>query len=267
MPELPEVETIIREIRPRITGRLIKELDVFWAKTFENRLQIPIVGRRIEQVSRLGKYILIKLDEGNLIIHLRMSGQILINPSVKPSHMRVLMRLENGINMAFNDVRKFGRWYFVQSLNEVVKKVGMDALDPRFTPVLFAELLKKSKMGIKAFLLSQRYIAGLGNIYVDESLFRSRIHPLSVSAKISRKAAGHLFEEIRNVLTFAIEHMGSTISDFRDANGKVGNAQNFFYVYQQQGRPCVRCGTLIKKQKISGRGTHFCPDCQKKYGR
>ncbi len=267
MPELPEVETVIREIRPRITGKKIEKLDVLWPKTFEHRFRIPLAGRTIVQVDRIGKYIILKLDKGNLIIHLRMSGQLLLNPAAIPAHLRVLMHMEGGLRMAFNDVRKFGRWYFVQSEKEVLKQIGMDALAPELTCTVFKKMLKKSGMGIKAFLLSQRFIAGLGNIYVDESLFRSRIHPLSVSAKLSAEAAGRLFAEIRKVLNFAIDQMGSTISDYRDANGKVGNAQNFFYVYQQQGRPCVTCGATILKQKISGRGTHFCPECQKLYGR
>ncbi len=266
MPELPEVETVIREIRPQITGRQIEKLDIFWPKTFEHRFHIPIVGRTIEQVSRLGKYILLKLDKGNLIIHLRMSGQLLINPQSEPAHLRISMQLTDHIHLAFNDVRKFGRWYFVRNEREVLGRVGMDALDPELNLEVFEAMLKTTRMRIKAFLLSQRFIAGLGNIYVDETLFRSGIHPLSVSERISGEAAQKLFLNIKKVLTFAIKHMGSTISDYRDANGKVGNAQNFFYVYQQQGKPCIVCGTPIEKHKIHGRGTHLCPQCQQLYG-
>ena len=266
MPELPEVETVVREIRPNITGKRIERLDLFWSKTFEQRFNMPLVGRTITNVARIGKYIICKLDRGSLVIHLRMSGQLLLNPAAPPAYLRVQMHLNGGILLAFNDMRKFGRWYLVQSEKELLANVGMDALDPEFTAERFVLMLKSSRMRIKPFLLSQRFIAGLGNIYVDESLFRSGIHPLSVCASIPATDAERLFTQIQTILRFAITHMGSTISDYRDANGKVGNAQNFFYVYQQQGRPCVRCGAIIIKQKTNGRGTHWCPDCQKMYG-
>ena len=262
MPELPEVETVVREIRPHITGKQVAGLEVFWPKSFEQRFSLPLVGRTIKSVERIGKYIICRLDKGYLTIHLRMSGQLLLNPSRPPVYLRVQMQLNDGTKLAFNDMRKFGRWYLTSTRKELLTRVGMDALDPALSPQRFIRMLHKSRMRIKGWLLSQRFVAGLGNIYVDESLFRSGIHPLSVSAVIPEAVAERLFDEIRTVLRFAIKNMGSTISDYRDANGKVGNAQNFFYVYQQQGRPCVQCGTVIEKHKISGRGTHICPNCQ-----
>jgi len=266
MPELPEVETVVREIRHRLTGKRIRAMDVLWHKTLDSRCRQTLIGQKIIRVDRKGKYILLELEQSWLIIHLRMTGQLLLNPSSPPAHLRILLELNDGMKLAFNDVRKFGRWYHVQSVGEILNRVGMDAMDDAFTAEKFIRLLSNSRTRIKPFLLSQRFIAGLGNIYVDESLFRSAIHPLSICSEINNAAAKKLFNEIREVLTFAIENMGSTISDYRDANGRVGNAQNFFYVYQQQGRACKFCGTIIEKMRVAGRGTHYCPTCQIIYG-
>ncbi len=269
MPELPEVETIVRELKSYLPGRKIKNVTVLWDKTFLNLSPVKIEDQSVQSLGRRGKYILIYLERSVLIVHLRMTGQLLFQQKgsgvIRADHLRVAFNFQDGSALLFNDVRKFGRIYHLQNADEKLQKVGIDAVDPTLTASGFYRMLQSSKMNIKAFLLSQRFVAGMGNIYVDESLFRSKIHPASVSDKIKRSAAKRLFDEMQAVLSFAIEHMGSTISDYRDANGKVGNAQNFFYVYQQQGTPCVTCGNPIKKIKHAGRGTHFCETCQKLY--
>ncbi len=266
MPELPEVETVVRELKSYLPGRKIKNVTVFWDKTFVNNCTVQIEDQSVQSLDRRGKYIIIHLEHSVLIVHLRMTGQLLFqqknSSAITANHLRVAFSFKDGSALLFNDVRKFGRIYHVQSAEEKLQKVGIDAVDPKLTASQFYRMLQSSKMNIKAFLLSQRFVAGMGNIYVDESLFRSRIHPASVSAKITKAGAKRLFNEMQTVLSFAIENMGSTISDYRDANGNVGNAQNFFYVYQQQGKPCVTCGSPIKKIKHAGRGTHFCGQCQ-----
>lgn len=269
MPELPEVETVVRELRSYLPGRTVKKVSVYWHKSFVNECAEKPEGQTVLSLSRRGKYILISLEHSVLIVHLRMTGQLLFQQKgaapISADHKRVQLYFRDGSTLIFNDVRKFGRVYHVETADKKLQKVGIDAVDPNLTAADLFRMLQRSKMNIKAFLLSQHFIAGLGNIYVDESLFRAKIHPASVSAKLSRAAAGRLFDEMRHVLFFAIRHMGSTISDYRDANGNVGGAQRFFLVYQQQGKPCVVCGTLIRKIKHAGRGTHFCAHCQKQY--
>ena len=178
-------------------------------------------------------------------------------------YLRTKICFSDGSALLFMDKRKFGRIYHVENSDTFLAKVGIDAVDPTLNDDLFSSMLKKSRMSIKAFLLSQKYMSGMGNIYVDESLFRAGIHPASVASKISKTKAKLLFAEIRAVLFFAIDNMGSTISDYRTVNGNIGNNQKYFKVYQQTGRPCINCGSVIKKIKLAQRGTHFCAQCQK----
>ena len=266
MPELPEVETVIRELRPALTGKVVDRLDILWPKSFRSFSPVPLGGKSIRRIGRQGKYIIITLSENYLIIHLRMTGQLLFSVRQEDKkHVRLIFRFTSGEKLYFRDVRKFGRVYYTARPADILRNVGIDALSADLNAKEFSAMLTGSKMNIKALLLSQKFIAGLGNIYVDESLFRAGIHPVSVAQKIPALKMDRLFSEIRFVLDFAVEHMGSTISDYRDAFGETGAAQNFFQVYQRTDQPCFSCGTLIKKIKHAGRGTHFCPECQQKY--
>lgn len=269
MPELPEVETVIRELKSKIIGKQIQKLSVIWHKTFVNNCETDIEDQTVRALRRKGKYILIYLNTSALIVHLRMTGQLLFieesSTQIDTAYLRASIQFSDGSRLLFNDKRKFGRIYHVSEPEIILNKVGIDAMSPKLDIAKFRTMVKSSKMKIKSFLLSQKYISGLGNIYVDESLFRSGIHPASVSAAIEEFAIDSLYSEIRKVLTFAIKNMGSTISDYRDANGNMGNNQNFFRVYQQQGKPCVSCGQEIQKIKLGGRGTHFCPQCQRMF--
>jgi len=266
MPELPEVETVVRELKPELSGKILTGIDVLWPKTFRAKSQTPLKGRCIKTVARKGKYIVFQLDRGALVVHLRMTGQLLFTINKKQSaHVRAVFKLNNGLRLYFRDVRKFGRIDYVDNAQDILAAVGIDALNPDLDERNFFKILQKSRMNLKAFLLSQKFISGLGNIYVDESLFRAGLHPASIAEKIPLPEALRLFKEIRFVLNFAVEHMGSTISDYRDAFGNSGGAQKFFRVYQRNGQPCLVCGGEIKKIKFAGRGTHFCPNCQKKY--
>ncbi len=267
MPELPEVETVVRELKPLLPGRTIKMVEPLWAKTFDNRAELPLSGQTIRQIRRIGKYILFDLDQSHLVIHLRMTGRLSLQSNhfdlEQHPHLRCLIYFTDGSVLMFEDTRKFGRIYHVEQPEEVLKEVGLDAFDPQMTFDYFYKVLKKRNMGIKAFLMSQKWIAGLGNIYTDESLFRAKIHPEQPCSKIGRKKAKDLYEAIQFILQKAVQNMGSTISDYRDAYGNPGQNQLYFKVYRRTGQPCFDCGTLIEKKRVAGRGTHFCPKCQK----
>ncbi len=265
MPELPEVETVAGELRSLITGKVIDDVRPFWDKSFQNKSQRPLTGQRIESIGRKGKYLIFRLSNTFLIIHLRMTGQLIYQTNtnnMSENHVRAKIYFDDGSSLNFKDMRKFGRIYHVDHDESFLEKVGCDALDPKMDVSTFTKLLTLSRMSIKAFLLSQKYISGLGNIYVDESLFRAGIHPAVSAAEISAQSAGELFLVLQQVLRSAVKNMGTTISDYRDAFGNSGNNQRFLKVYGRQGLPCNVCGTPVKKIKLAGRGTHFCPMCQ-----
>lgn len=269
MPELPEVETVVRELKSKIVGKTIEDYTVFWHKTFVKKCDRDIKQQTIREIGRQGKYILIKLDNCFLVIHLRMTGQVLLfeqHPNeIEAAHNRVAFTFTDGSGFIFNDTRKFGRIYQVNQADEVLEKVGIDAIDPNLTVTQFKTFMGKSRKPVKTFLMDQASVSGMGNIYTDEVLFRSKVHPASVTSKIPALKQHLIFENMQQVLAFAIKNMGSTISDYRDPNGNLGNNQKFFNVYQQQGKECVQCKSIIEKIRFAGRGTHFCPKCQKIY--
>lgn len=268
MPELPEVETIVREIRPGVVGKQISEIISYWPKTFQNNCPAELAGQLVERIDRKGKYLRLSLNISELVIHLRMTGQLLLKAEAgadQDRHIRATIRFSDGQRLDFKDTRKFGRIYHVLDANEILDRVGMDALDQRLDAHVFYQLLSGKKSNIKAFFLSQKYISGLGNIYVDEMLFKSGIHPASVTAALSRRKANQLYGTMKDVLQFAVSNMGSTISDYRDAYGELGSNQNYFTVYGRTGQPCVKCGQSISKMRWAGRGTHYCRHCQKIY--
>jgi formamidopyrimidine-DNA glycosylase len=196
-----------------------------------------------------------------------MTGQLLYNPkdnNIK-DHIRAIIKFTDNSELHFKDTRKFGRIYHIDHIDDILYKIGIDAVDPLLDEKLFKSLLKKSRVNIKSFLLAQDKISGVGNIYADESLFRAGIHPTSQSNKIPNIKIKSLHTHLLDILNTAIENMGSTISDYRDSYGNTGNNQKFFRVYQRKGEPCVNCLTPISKSKIAGRGTHFCIKCQKIY--
>ncbi len=268
MPELPEVETVARELRSWLPGKKIQTVEAVWPRSLELRSAGSLEDRSIKGVGRHAKYLLLRLDRGYLVVHLRMTGQLLrydtFGEMPEDPYIRVVVRFQDGTVLCFRDVRKFGRMYHVNDLNEVIGHVGTDALDEALSAQKFFQMLRSTKMNIKAMLMSQKYISGLGNIYVDEGLFRAKIHPARPADRISSKKAVELFEHIREVLSFAIVNMGSTISDYRDPRGVAGSNQLFFKVYDRAGLPCPDCGTTIEKIRFAGRGTHLCPKCQKK---
>ncbi len=269
MPELPEVETIAQELRGLIINKQIVEIEAIWGKSFQNESDINLKGQKIESIDRRGKYLILNLSETHLVIHLRMTGQLLYFDDISKAdlndYIRVLISFSDKSVLLFKDVRKFGRIAHVESVDEKISHVGPDALSEKVTKKYFCDLLISKKMNIKSFLMSQKFISGMGNIYTDEALFLAKIHPSAPANKIENKRAVELYNNMRLVLKNSIQNMGSTISDYRDPSGNEGTNQNYFYVYGRKGLSCKKCGTVIEKIKYAGRGTHFCPNCQKKY--
>jgi len=265
MPELPEVETIVRRMRPEIVGRTITAADLRWAWTLATPepalFNKNIIGQLVESVNRRAKYIVIQLSVDALIIHLRMSGDILFRDRDAPieKHDRLLLQLDGEKTLAFNDMRKFGRVWLTPTPNDVLGKLGPEPLDDAFTANDLFECITKHKRQLKPLLLDQSIIAGLGNIYTDEALHLSGLHPLTKSDMIKRKQAEILWRSIREVLNEGIRRNGTSI----DWIYRGGQNQHYLHVYGRKDEPCLKCGTPIQKIVVGQRGTHFCPQCQK----
>jgi len=271
VPELPEVETIVRALKnggrgsASILGRKIRSGDLLWQKTLAypggSEFQAAITDRHVVNVSRRGKFIDIDLGENHLLIHLRMSGDLRVElPPLSEAlpHDRFLLNFQDGSRLAFNDTRKFGRIWLTQSTTTPLKNLGIEPFDEALTTDLFYLNLHKKKKQIKSLLLDQSFIAGLGNIYTDESLHRAGIHPIRSSNSLTLQEVGRLLQAIRATLNEGIERNGASI----DWVYRGGEFQNSFRVYQRTGKPCLICGTTIERIVVGQRGTHFCPQCQ-----
>ena len=219
-----------------------------------------MTGQTITTISRRGKYLLLTLTPDHLIFHLRMSGDLSVEPAEAPlpPHHRLVLFLQGGIRLAFNDPRKFGRAWLVADPLEVLATLGPEPFDPELTPAVFHARLLRFRRRIKPLLLDQSFLAGLGNIYTDEALFLARLHPLSSSQTLSLSQAEALLASIRLVLQEGIRHHGASI----DWVYRGGDFQNHFWVYQRAGQPCRTCGTPIQRLIVGQRGTHYCPNCQ-----
>jgi formamidopyrimidine-DNA glycosylase len=263
MPELPEVETVVRTLAPYVVGRRITNVDfrsALVAGGKPDELTSQLLGRQVLGLRRIGKFLVFDLDQGFLAAHLRMTGKLLWNAAPGP-HTRAVLDLE-GVPVLFDDIRQFGRLTWSEQLPSNIAKLGPDPLDlpaPRF-----AALLRGRSGSLKPLLLNQEFLSGLGNIYVDECLFRARLHPLAQAAGLSAPRVARLHSAIVAVLTEAIAAGGSSISDYVDADGHTGSFQRFHRVYGRAGEPCVECGIPIARIVVAQRGTHFCPRCQKR---
>jgi formamidopyrimidine-DNA glycosylase len=270
MPELPEVETIARGLQRLLVGRIVCAVSVTWLRTIGSpdpqRFVAGLVGRRVCSAGRRGKYLVLALDTGYLLVHLKMSGRLRVLPAAEPlgPHTRVALDLDDGQQLRFDDARKFGRMYLVEDLGEVTGALGPEPLDDGFTLEAFARMLANRSGRLKPLLLNQHFLAGVGNIYADEALFRAGLHPLSPASSLTREEQARLHEAIRHVLAEAVAHGGTTLDDhgYVDAEGQVGGFQLQVAVYQQQGNPCRRCGTPIERMVIGQRSAHYCPKCQ-----
>jgi formamidopyrimidine-DNA glycosylase len=262
MPELPEVETVVRTVAPFLIGRRI--LDARFDSRFVTpgnraRLAEKLVGRRMESVRRRGKFIVVALDQGTLTIHLGMTGSVRTN-GAPGAHTHGIFTLDDGV-LLYNDSRQFGRIEWSPGPSPRVAALGPEPLEIGFEE--FRQHLKR-RTRMKALLLNQAFLAGIGNIYADESLFAAGIHPLAIAARLSTERAARLHRAIQEILQSAIQAGGSSISDYVDALGEKGWFQVQHRAYGREGEPCSRCGAPIKKILVSQRGTHFCPRCQKR---
>lgn len=264
MPELPEIETFARSLRPELTGRVIISAQLFWPRT----LSMPspeefieqISGQEIQNVTRRAKYLWLGLSRGHLFLHLRMSGDLWMRPSphLPEKHDRLHLSLSDGRTLVFNDIRKFGHVWLTAHPEDVIGALGPEPFDPVFTSEVFHARLIERRRQMKPLLLDQSFLAGLGNIYTDEALHMSGVHPLRVSDTITEAEATRLYQAIQAVLLSGIEHNGASF----DWVYRGGSFQNYFRVYDREGQPCPVCGTPIQRIVVGQRGTHFCPTCQ-----
>jgi formamidopyrimidine-DNA glycosylase len=266
MPELPEVETIARKLRPELVGKSIIKADLLWSRTLATPTSVKfkkmIKGQEIKAVKRRAKYFAIKLSDYHLFIHLRMSGDLYIKEvdAATEKHDRLILSLDpGGTKLVFNDTRKFGRVWLVQDPDEVVGGLGPEPLSDEFTAQMLYDDLQSRHRQLKPLLLDQTFLAGMGNIYTDEALHKARLHPLAASDSINREQAQALWEAIREVLQEGIRRNGASI----DWVYRGGEFQNYFRVYDRKGQPCPVCGTLIERLVVGQRGTHVCPNCQR----
>ena len=259
MPELPEVETVVRTLAPYLTGKRILRAEFFSRHVVRqdfDSLSATLAGRRIVSVSRKGKFVLLHLDRGALSIHLGMTGKLLSGASPGP-HTRAIFSLDEG-SLVYDDIRHFGRIEWSAVFPARLAALGPDPLSISLPEFLRA--LDAHRGRIKALLLNQRFLGGLGNIYADEILFQARIHPKA--HRLGAKRAAALYDAMLDVLRRAISMGGSSISDYVDAQGRRGSFQRQHQAYGRTGLPCSRCGTPIRKIVLAQRGTHFCPRCQ-----
>ena len=273
MPELPEVETVRRGLEKLILGKKITTIDIRYPKMIKTDLdefQKEMPGQVIQTMGRRGKYLLFYLSDKVLISHLRMEGKYFYYPGQVPErkHVHVLIHFEDGGTLVYEDVRKFGTMELLApDLLEayfISKNLGPEPTEQDFDLEIFRGFLKKSKKPIKSHLLDQTLVAGLGNIYVDEVLWRAKVHPASPSQSLKRAEATAIHEQTIEVLGQAVEKGGSTIRTYTNAFGEDGTMQDFHQVYDKTGEACSRCGSIIEKIQLGGRGTHFCPKCQRR---
>jgi formamidopyrimidine-DNA glycosylase len=274
MPELPEVETYVRELEPEIKGRQITAAHIYWERTIAapapDKFAQTITGQRFQRFGRRGKYMLLELDGGDtLIVHLRMTGHLYVEPGdTRPTkHTHVVLDLDDGRTLHYVDSRKFGRMWLASDPDLVLHKLGPEPLEDQFTPAVLARSLAGRQAPIKALLLDQQIVAGLGNIYADEALFHAGIHPTRPGGSLTLDEIERLHAAIADVLARGIDRQGSSLGLNRVQNyvrpgGESGGFQEEFQVFRRTGQPCPHCGQPIERIVVSQRSTHFCPQCQ-----
>ena len=267
MPELPEVETIKNELLPHILGRTIKSIDIFWDKMVRQpslaEFRSRIIGREITGLSRRGKYLFFHLSGGGvLVMHMKMTGSLLVNPS-DSRFTRAVLYLDNGTAVHFWDPRKFGVMWLAEDVSAVEDMLGPEPLDDDFTPTVLAGLLSNRQAPVKPLLLDQSVIAGIGNMYADEALFEAKIHPLKPAGELSMDEIKRLHGAIRLVLRKALSKKGASVRNYIRPDGRPGTAHDEFHVAHGVGKNCPQCGGLIERIVVRGRGTYLCPRCQR----
>ena len=273
MPELPEVETIRSRLAPALAGRRFERVEI--ADPRLTRPEPPeavaaaLAGERVADVRRRGKYLIFAFESGrHLLVHLRMTGSFQ-HPAPSDSntdpHRRAVVRLDDGSDVAYRDIRRFGTWLLLEpgELDDyLAERIGGEPFEETFTTATLAHALAGRRAPIKSAVLDQRAVAGVGNIYADEALWRARIHPLRPAGELDRGEVAALRRAIRKALEVGIARQGASLRDYRDPSGARGRMQLEFHVYGRDGDPCPRCGTPIEKIRAGGRGTWYCPSCQ-----
>jgi formamidopyrimidine-DNA glycosylase len=270
MPELPEVETTVNELRPQLIGSKIKGVEILKSGTVaepsEQEFIKGLIGRTISEIKRRGKYLVFRLDNGSfLIAHMRMTGSFIVITSKQPldKFVRVVFNLNNGKSLHFRDVRRFGRMWLVADEKSVVGNLGVEPLSQDFTPEYLTSALSQRQIAIKSWLLNQSLIAGIGNMYADEALYKARIHPLQPAGSLKKIEIVRLHQAILQVLKQGILNNGASTDTFIRPGGIKGEAHLLFQVAHQQGKECRACGGRVERIVVGQRGTFFCPKCQK----
>jgi formamidopyrimidine-DNA glycosylase len=274
VPELPEVETVRRGLAPALQGRTLERVEISDARL--TRPLDPVVvaaeleGERVAMVDRRGKYLIVRFESGRaLLVHLRMTGSFRLGVESTQSpdpHGRALLALDDGTQVAYRDVRRFGTWLLLEPEEVdayIDARVGKEPLEDAYRAKHLAERLAGRRAPVKAALLDQQTVAGVGNIYADEALWRARIHPLRPAESLGPEEVKELHRAVRQALRVGVRRQGSTLRDYRQPDGAEGGAQHEFKVYGRGGEPCERCGTPIDKIRVAGRGTWYCPSCQR----
>jgi formamidopyrimidine-DNA glycosylase len=273
MPELPEVESVRRQLEPALVGRRFERVaidDPRLVRPYEPaEVAAELEGEHVAAVERRGKYLVVRFESGRvLLIHLRMTGSLLSTASGSlphDPHRRAVVKLDDGSDVAYRDVRRFGTWLLLEPGEAepyLAARVGDEPLDALFTAARLGERLAGRRTSLKAALLDQRTLAGMGNIYVDEALWRARLNPLRPASGLDRNELRRLHRGIRAALEHGLARQGSTLRDYRLPDGSGGSMQDEFRVYGRRDEPCDRCGTLIARTQVAGRTTWFCPTCQ-----
>jgi formamidopyrimidine-DNA glycosylase len=267
MPELPEVETIKNELLPWVVGQSFTKVTIVDAKVVcggsAKEIRRGLLGQKIESLERRGKYLIFHLSNGqSLIIHLRMTGVLLLNPRGVDCYARAVFHLSNGHRLVFRDRRRLGLIWLVDDANTVVGKLGPEPLDKNFTPGILGQRLSRRHIPVKAALLDQGIVAGIGNMYADEALFAARIHPLRKADALSPAEVQTLHNCIRRILRAAIGSKGASVDTYVRPEGELGTAHSDFKVAHRGGEPCPICGCTIERVLVQNRGTYFCPRCQ-----
>jgi len=267
MPELPEVETIRNELLPCIIGRQFTGVTIYDAKMVR---QPPVeefcqqlIGQRVDRRERRGKYLTFHLSSNEvLIIHLRMAGALLLNPEQPDKYARAVFQFDTGSQLVFTDRRRLGALWLVKNEQAIIGKLGPEPLAPEFTAETLAERLQKHRAPIKAILLDQAFIAGIGNMYADEALFAANVHPLRKANSLSAQEVQNLYKAIQDVLWSAIGSKGASVDTYKRPDGQIGTAHFSFNVAHRKGKQCPTCGATIQRLAIRNRGSYFCPNCQ-----
>lgn len=267
MPELPEVETIKNELAPRVVGQRLTRITIPDGRVVcggsAKEVHRGLLGQKIEAVERRGKYLVFRLSNGrSLVIHLRMTGSLLVDPRDIDRYVRAVLHLSNGHRVVFIDRRRLGKMWLVDDVDSVICKLGPEPLDKSFTAAVLRERLHRHHIPVKAALLDQHIVAGIGNMYADEALFAAGIHPLKKADELSSKEIRTLHKKTRRILRAAIGSKGASVDTYVRPDGGLGTAHFNFKVAHRGGDPCPICGCPIERCVVQNRGTYFCPRCQ-----